>query len=129
MSPLLGIRTSATVNPLYASPTFGNPGGKREFISYEARALLVEHVLKLATLIEVQEALRKLGISRSISGVSIWMGQTRRWLGLPPVYPSITSGKYQDVVLRWIAENGFPTKQQIMSGWLPDSKMSPQPSS
>ena len=110
------------MDPLYASPTFGNPGGPREFISYEARAILVERILKLSTAVEVQTLLREAGISRSVRGVVLWMGQTRRWLGLPPFYPSAISGKYKDAVVQWISENGFPTKQQIIAGWLPGQK-------
>lgn len=110
------------MDPLYASPTFGNPGGQREFISYETRAILVESVLKLATAVNVQTALREMGITRSVRGVMLWMGQTRRWLGLPTLYPSAISGKYQDGVQQWISENGFPTKQQILAGWLPGQK-------
>jgi len=114
------------MDPLFASPTFGNPGGKREFISYEARAVLVEHVLVRATALETQAALRKIGVSRSVTGVMLWMRQIRRWLGLPLLYPSILSVSYKEAVDAWIAENGFPSREEIISGWLPRGEK-PQP--
>ena len=106
-------------NPLYANPHFGNAGGSREFISYEARALVVEKILTLATASETQDALRQIGHSRGVRGVMLWMKQTRQWLGLPPVYPSPVSDPYREAVALWIQENGFPTREQILEGWLP----------
>ncbi len=107
------------MDPLYASPTFGNPGGKREFISLEARAVLVENILIRATALETQAALREIGVSRSVTGVMLWMRQARRWMGLAPLYPSVISGRYKEAVAQWVSENGFPTRGEIMAGWLP----------
>lgn len=114
------------MDSLYASPNFGNADGKREFISYEARAVLVEMVLNRATAVETRQALGEIGIARSVRGVMLWMRQTRSWLGLPPLYPSSISGRYKEAIERWISENGFPTREEIMSGWLPKTKMPDQ---
>lgn len=104
---------------LFASPTFGNSGRMREFISFEARAVLVEKVLLRASAVDTQTALQSIGINRSVSGVMLWMRQTRSWLGLPPLYPSKISDRYRDAVDQWISENGFPTREEILNGWLP----------
>lgn len=114
--------TSMATDPYYASPDFGNLGGKREFISREARAVLVEKVLTRATSENTRAALKEVGVKRSITGVMLWMRCTRRWLGLPPVYPSKISDRYREAVDGWISENGFPTKEEIMNGWLPGKK-------
>ncbi len=114
------------MDPLYASPSFGNPGGKREFISLEARAVLVEQILVRATALETRAALLEIGVSRSVTGVMLWMRQTRRWMGMPPLYPSMISDRYKEAVTRWIAENGFPSREEIMAGWLPGQPLPPQ---
>ncbi|MFT4176559.1 MAG: hypothetical protein QM627_07865 [Luteolibacter sp.] len=108
---------------LYASPTFGNAGGMREFISYEARAVLVEKVLTCATAGETRKALAEIGVIRRNTAVGDWMRLTRVWLGLPPLYPSAISYRYKEAVEAWIEENGFPSREEILEGWLPGKKV------
>jgi len=91
----------------------------REFISFEARAVLVEKVLLRASAVDTQAALQSIGVWRSVSGVMLWMRQTRSWLGLPPFYPSKISDRYKEAVDQWIRENGFPSRKEILDGWLP----------
>lgn len=114
------------MDPLYSSPNFGNSGGKREFISLEARGILVESILSRATALATQAELREIGVKRSVTAVMSWMRQTRRWMGLPPYYPSKISERYRLAVAEWIAKNGRPSRREIMAGWLPGPS-NPQP--
>lgn len=114
------------MDPLYASPRFGNPGELREFISLTARAVLVEKVLKRASGVDTQTALEEIGVKKRISAVMLWMRQTRRWLGLPPLYPSKISDRYKESVEQWIADHGFPSREEILGGWLPGKPVARQ---
>lgn len=100
-------------------PSFGNAGGRREFISLEARAVLVEMILTLATGSETREALRKIGVIRGERSVMNWMRRTREWMGIPGHYPSIYSQRYRDAVAEWASANERPTREHILSGWQP----------
>lgn len=106
----------------FASSSFGNSGQQREFISFQARAILVEEVLARSTASATRQALKESGINKSLSAVTVWMRQTRQWLGLPALYPSKISDRYRIAVENWIEEHGVPSREEIIAGWTPGSK-------
>ncbi len=98
---------------------FGNAGEKREFISLEARAILVEKILTFAGTGETSDALQRIGIRKKDRCVMIWLKRTREWLGIGDFYPKLSSERYRAAVRKWIGENGRPTRTQILAGWRP----------